>query len=234
MYCRFPHPLLTLYFSMSTRREFLRAATVGGVAGLSVARSAHAQGSGTIKIGLIGSGGRTPERAFGLGGRSSMTDREFGDVFDHHGAIFHYPNDACRLFAFCRTTTGCYNSYDDIIFGSKGTAYWNESKIVGETNWKYEGPKAGGHAEEQVALFNAIRKGERLHSDDYVVKSTTMAVLGQVAAYTGKMIGWQEMLDSQFVFKPVPEECVAGMASPVVPGPNGNYPVPIPGQHAWW
>ena len=179
-------------------------------------------------------GGRTPNQAFGMGGRSSMTARQYGDVFDHHAATFLYPNDACRLFAYCRTTTGCYNSYDDIIFGSKGTAYWNESKIVGETNWKYEGPKAGGHAEEQVALFNAIRKGERLNSDDYVVKSTTMAVLGQVAAYTGKMISWQEMVDSKFVFKPAPEECVAGMAPPVVPGSDGSYPVPIPGQHAWW
>ena len=179
-------------------------------------------------------GGRMPERAFGMGGRSSMTDRQFGNVFDHHGAVFHYPNDVCRLFAFCRTTTGCFNSYDDIIFGTKGTAYWNEARIVGETNWRYDGPKAGGHNEEQVSLFNAIRKGERLHSDDYVVNSTAMAVLGQMAAYTGKMIGLKEMLDSNFVFKPAPEDCAAGMASPVVPGPNGSYPVPIPGQHTWW
>ena len=174
-------------------------------------------------------GGRAPTHAFGMGGRSSMTDRQFGNVFDHHAAVFHYPNDACRLFAYCRTQIGCHDSYDDIIFGTKGTAYWNEAKIVGETNWQYRGQHGGGHNEEQVALFDAIRKGERLHSDDYIVKSTSMAVLGQVAAYTGKMIGWQEMIDSKFVFKPAPEECVAGMDPPVVPGPGGSYPVPIPG-----
>ena len=179
-------------------------------------------------------GGRAPTHAFGMGGRSSMTDRQFGDVFDHHAAVFHYPNDSCRLFAYCRTQIGCHDSYDDIIFGTKGTAYWNEAKIVGETNWQYRGQHGGGHNEEQVALFDAIRKGERLHSDDYVVKSTTMAVLGQVAAYTGKMIGWQEMVNSGFTFKPAPEECVAGMDPPVVPGPGGSYPVPIPGQHSWW
>ena len=179
-------------------------------------------------------GGRIPTHAFGMGGRSSMTDRQYGDVFDHHAAVFHYPNDACRLFAFCRTTTGCHGSYDDIIFGSKGTAYWNESRIAGETNWKYEGPRAGGHGEEQIALMNGIRKGERVHSDDYIVNSTTMAVLGQVAAYTGKWIAWQEMVDSGFVFEPAPEDCVAGMDPPVIPGANGSYPVPIPGQHTWW
>ena len=179
-------------------------------------------------------GDRTPEYAFGMGGRASMTDRRFGDVFDHHAAVFVYPNDACRLYGLCRTQTGCYDSYDDVIYGTKGTAYWNDSRITGETNWKYEGPYQGGHAEEQVALFAALRKGERIDSGDYMIRSSTMAVLGQVASYVGKVVGWQEMLDSNFTFKPAPEECVAGMAPPVVPGDNGSYPVPIPGQHTWW
>ncbi|GHT12818.1 dehydrogenase [Planctomycetales bacterium] len=179
-------------------------------------------------------GGKTPTHAFGVGGRASMTDRQFGNVFDHHAAAFIYPNDTCRLYGFCRTQNGAEYSYDDLIIGSKGTAYWNAAKIVGETNWHYEGNKLGGHGEEQVALFNAIRKGERIDSD-YVVKSTTMAILGQIASYTNKTISWQELYDSKFMFKPAPEECVAGMEPPVVPDPKtGSYPVPIPGQHNWW
>jgi predicted dehydrogenase len=179
--------------------------------------------------------GKTPTHAFGMGGRASMIDRKYGNVFDHHAATFIYPGDTCRLYGFCRTETGCYDSYDDLIIGSKGTAYWNNAKIVGETNWQFKGQKLGGHAEEQVALFNALRKGERIDSGDYVTKSTMMAILGQVAAYTGKMISWQELYDSKFVFKPAPAECVAGMSPPVVPtGTNGSYPVPIPGQHTWW
>ncbi|MDR3234985.1 MAG: Gfo/Idh/MocA family oxidoreductase [Planctomycetaceae bacterium] len=179
-------------------------------------------------------GGKTPTHAFGMGGRASMTDRKYGNVFDHHSAGFIYPGDTLRLYALCRTETGCYDSYDDLIIGSKGTAYWNAAKIVGETNWHYTGKKAGGHNEEQIALFNAIRKGERIDSGDYVVKSTMMAVLGQMACYTGRMIGWQELYDSKFVFKPAPEECVAGMEPPVKPGENGSYPVPIPGKDKWW
>jgi predicted dehydrogenase len=179
-------------------------------------------------------GGKTPTHAFGMGGRASMTDRKFGNVFDHHAVTFIYPGDSLRYYAFCRTETGCYDSYDDLIIGSKGTAYWNAAKITGETNWQYKGQKLGGHNEEQVALFNALRKGERIDSGNYVSKSTMLAVLGQIAAYTGKMISWQELYNSKFVFKPVPEECVAGMSPPVVPAENGSYPVPIPGQHTWW
>ncbi|MDR3181719.1 MAG: Gfo/Idh/MocA family oxidoreductase, partial [Planctomycetaceae bacterium] len=136
-------------------------------------------------------GGKTPSHAFGMGGRASMIDRKFGSVFDHHSAGFIYPGDTLRLYALCRTATGCYDSYDDLIIGSKGTAYWTSAKIVGETNWNYTGAKLGGHKEEQVALFNAIRKGERIDSGDYVVNSTMMAILGQMACYTGRMISWK-------------------------------------------
>ncbi len=44
----------------TTRRDFLKASATGVAAlgGLSIARSAHAAGSDTVKIGMIGSGGR--------------------------------------------------------------------------------------------------------------------------------------------------------------------------------
>ena len=179
-------------------------------------------------------GGKLPTHAFGMGGRASMTGRQFGNVFDHHAATFIYPEDTCRLYGLCRTETGCYNQYDDLIIGTKGNAYWNAARISGETNWKYEGKHLGGHLEEQIAFFDALRKSERMDSGDFVVNSTMMAILGQVASYTGKMIGWKEMYDSKFVFKPAPENCIAGMEAPVKPGPDGSYPVPIPGQHTWW
>ena len=179
-------------------------------------------------------GGRKPIQAFGMGGRASMTAREFGNVFDHHAGVFIYPEDKCRLYAYCRTETGCYDSYDDVIFGTKGVAYWNEAKIVGETNWKYQGAYLGGHQEEQTALFDGIRNGKRIHSDGHIADSTMMGILGQMACYTGKMVTWKELYDSKFVHQPAPDQCVAGMAPPVVPGPNGSYPVPIPGQQTWW
>ena len=44
----------------STRRDFLTTSITGAAAatGLSLARTAHAAGDGTIKIGMIGCGGR--------------------------------------------------------------------------------------------------------------------------------------------------------------------------------
>ena len=178
--------------------------------------------------------GKFPTAAYGMGGRASMFGRQYGSVFDHHSAVFYYGDDNFRLFAACRTEMQCYDDYNDHIFGTKGMADWNSASIRGETNWRYSGPKGGGHQEELTALFAALRKGERIDSGDYVVKSTMMAILGQIACYIGKMITWDELYNSKFEFNPSPAKCVAGMEPPVVPGPDGNYPVPIPGSNPWW
>lgn len=178
--------------------------------------------------------GKYPTSAYGMGGRASSYGRKYGNVFDHHSVVYYYGHENVRLFAACRTEGGCYNNYNDIVFGEKGITDWNNALIRGETNWKYTGKKGGGHQEEQTALFDALRSGGRIDSGDYAVKSTMMAVLGQIACYTGKMITWDEAYNSKFVFKPVPEECVAGMDPPVLPDPEGNYPVPIPGSNPWW
>jgi predicted dehydrogenase len=179
--------------------------------------------------------GEMPTHAFGMGGRASMTERKYGNVFDHHAAVFIYPQDKRRYYAFCRTENGCYNNSDDLVIGTKGTAYLNAAKITGETNWQYKGQKAGGHAEEQQTLFAGIRSGKRIHSDDYAVTSTTLAVLGQIASYTGQMISREEMVRSKFAFKPLPEECQADMTPPVLPDEkSGSYPVAIPGQTKFW
>ena len=181
--------------------------------------------------------GKFPKAAYGMGGRASMIDRKYGSVFDHHSAVFYYGDDFSdnfRLFAACRTEDQCYDDYNDHIFGAKGMADWNSASIRGEKNWRFAGSHEGGHQEEQTALFKALRNGGRIDSGDYAVKSTMMAILGQIACYTGKMITWDELYNSKFEFPPSPEKCVAGMDPPVLPGPDGVYPVPIPGSNPWW
>src|SRR5262245_52153352 len=45
----------------------------------------------------------TPIKCHGLGGRSSMVQPVYGDVFDHHSVIYEFPGGV-RVYAFCRTT----------------------------------------------------------------------------------------------------------------------------------
>jgi myo-inositol 2-dehydrogenase/D-chiro-inositol 1-dehydrogenase len=55
-------------------------------------------------------GNKVPVKCHGMGGRSSMTEPIFGDVFDHHSVVYEFENGV-PIYAFCRTTTGCYDEY---------------------------------------------------------------------------------------------------------------------------
>ena len=75
--------------STSSRREFLKtsAAGVAAASGLSLSRSAHAAGGNTIKIGMLGCGGRcsgAAAQALGLGKDVKLVGMT--DVFEEPNA----------------------------------------------------------------------------------------------------------------------------------------------------
>jgi myo-inositol 2-dehydrogenase / D-chiro-inositol 1-dehydrogenase len=172
-------------------------------------------------------GEKVPLRCHGLGGRSTMTDPIYGNVFDHHSVIYHY-EDGVRLYAFCRTTTGCYDESSSILLGSKGQASVTACRIWGENNWRWQG-QGDPYQIEHDRLFAAIRSGNPLNNGDYMTRSTLISIMGQISCYTGEQITWDRIRASDFGYAPKPEDCHDGMEPPVVPGPDGTYPVFKPG-----
>lgn len=61
--------------------------------------------------------GQAPVKCHGLGGRSTMTDPVYGNVFDHHSVVYEFAGGVRRC-AFCRTTNGCYDEDSSIILSS--------------------------------------------------------------------------------------------------------------------
>lgn len=171
---------------------------------------------------------QTPVKAHGLGGRSASFGEVYGNVFDHHSVIYQYANGV-RLYAFCRTQVGCYNESSSTIMGTKGRCYVRQSRIEGETNWRYDGPGRNPYDEEHRALLTAIRTGEPTNSGDHMARSTLVGVMGQITCYTGKEVTWEQMETSDFYYAPRPEDCSFDMDPPVEKGADGLYPVPIPG-----
>ncbi|MBM4033214.1 MAG: Gfo/Idh/MocA family oxidoreductase [Planctomycetes bacterium] len=170
-----------------------------------------------------------PATCHGLGGRSSMTHEDYGNVFDHHSVVYVYPNGV-RIYAFCRTTTGCYDETSSYIFGTKGRCNLFQCAIEGENKWRYSGPRPPATHEEHRALFAAIRKGEPISSGYHMARSTLVTIMGQMSCYTGKAVTWDEVTKSDFAYPPKPEDCKNDMEPPTKPGPTGSYPVYIPGQ----
>ena len=171
---------------------------------------------------------QAPVKCHGLGGRSSMTDAIYGDVFDHHTVVYQYENGA-RVYALCRTTTGCYDEYSSLIFGTKGRADVMACRIWGEKNWRGDAG-CDAHYQEQVEYMKAIRAGTPINNGDYMAPSTLIGIMGQISCYTGKEVTWEQITASDFFFPPRPEDCRDGMEPPTKPRPNGSYPVYIPGR----
>lgn len=173
-------------------------------------------------------GNQVPLKCHGLGGRSSMVGSVYGDVFDHHSVVYEFENGP-RVYALCRTTTGCYDEDSSLIFGSKGRASVKACRISGETNWRWQG-QCDPYQVEHDRLFAAIRSGEPLNNGDYMARSTLITVMGQLSCYTGKEVTWEQASQSEFFYSPSPGDCHDGMEAPTHLGGDDSYPVPIPGQ----
>jgi hypothetical protein len=132
----------------------------------------------------------------------------------------------------CRTIDHCYEDNSSLLLGTKGRCDLLQLRITGEKNWQSEAPKSKRDAYdlEHVALFQGIRSGQPVNSGDYMVRSTMIGILGQLCAYTGQKITWEQANASNFYYSVRPEEVRDGLQPPVVPGPDGTYPVLVPGQ----
>jgi hypothetical protein len=165
-------------------------------------------------------------KAHGLAGRSASFGEIYGDVFDHHSVVYEYDNGV-RIYAFCRTQHDCHEGVSDVIMGAKGRCDLLQYRITGETNWQYDGPDGSGFRIEHQELFKAIRSGDSI-VNDYIANSTMTAILGQMACYSGKQITWDDAYKSNFTFGPPEGDFHA--EPPVKPGPDGNYPIAVPGK----
>jgi myo-inositol 2-dehydrogenase / D-chiro-inositol 1-dehydrogenase len=172
--------------------------------------------------------GQPPIKCHGLGGRSTMTEAKYGNVFDHHSAVYEYANGV-RMYGFCRTTTGCYDESSSIVLGAKGRANITRCEIRGEKPWRWQG-HCDPYQIEHDKLFAAIRSGNPINSGYYMADSTLTAVMGQISCYTGEEVTWEQVTKSDFAYPPKPEDCHDGMEPPTKPDATGSYPVYIPGR----
>lgn len=167
-----------------------------------------------------------PVKAYAVGGRAATFDPIHGDVVDHTATVYEYANGV-RMYAIGRAQDGCYNEVSDILMGTKGRCDLQKHVIEGENSWRYDGPKCNMYDEEHKVLFSAIRSGQPVNNGVYMIGSTMLGILGQMAVYTGRQITWQQAIESPHRFGP--EQCDFNTEPPVKPGADGLYPVPVPG-----
>src|SRR5262249_57581665 len=74
---------------------------------------------------------------------------------------------------------------------------------------------------EHAALYASIRNGRPINNGEYMSKSTLMAIMGRMAAYTGREITWQMALNSKEDLTP-PRYEWGRIATPTVAMPGGT------------
>jgi hypothetical protein len=84
------------------------------------------------------------------------------------------------------------------------------------------------YRQEHVELFEAVAKGEyKFNNAEYGAYSSLTGIIGRLACYTGKVIKWDQALQSNIDLLP---EVFSWEANPkVMPDENGLYKVAIPG-----
>lgn len=162
--------------------------------------------------------GKHPVKAISLGGRQVRTDPAYGHIFDHFATEFEYDNGV-RMISMCRQIDGTASRVSEHIVGSKGTSDAN-NWIKGESPWRWDGDRPNPYVQEHVHLFQAIRKGDPINEGRQVAESTMTALLGRMAAYSGKEVKWDEALASNIVLMPDRLDMAMTMEVPAVAVPG--------------
>jgi predicted dehydrogenase len=146
-----------------------------------------------------------PVSCTGIGGRQVRTDPAYGHIYDHFSVVYEYANGV-KAFSSCRQQDRCTTDVSDHFFGTKGIAHTKsfDISISGANEWKYQRPRPDKnmYQVEHDELFASIRNGKPINNGDYMSKSTMMAIMGRMSAYTGQAITWDQAFNSNEELKP--------------------------------
>jgi myo-inositol 2-dehydrogenase/D-chiro-inositol 1-dehydrogenase len=117
-----------------------------------------------------------------------------------------------------------------VVLGERGKEFTikdRKGNIVWKLDTKKTPPGRRMYVAEHEALYASIRSGQPINNGLYMARSTMLAILGRMADYTGQKITWEQAMNSKESLAPSAYQWSA--APPILPGPDGTYPIALPG-----
>jgi predicted dehydrogenase len=172
--------------------------------------------------------------------------------FDHYAVEYTF-GDGTKLLLQGRTMDGNYNTSEFASFatGTKGAAVistsshtpahsriqtgFDLSKKQGVT-WAWPNVQHPSREEpnpydlEWNDLLEAIRADKPYNEVKRGVEASLTASMGRMAAHTGQLVKWDDMLNCEQEFAPGVDKFVIGGPAPLQADKDGRYPVPQPGK----
>jgi predicted dehydrogenase len=197
--------------------------------------------------------GAWPVEAHGLGGRHYRYD-SLDQNFDLYHVEYVYP-DGTRLFFDGRNMAGCRDEFASYAHGSKGSAvittmshtpgmvkiYKGEKmpRVMSRSDlplppdpnlvWAYPQPEKNPYQLEWDDLLDAIRNDKPYNEVRRGAEASLVASMGRMAAHTGQLITFEQMLGCEHEFAPDVDKLTLDGPPPIRTGSDGRYPIPEPG-----
>jgi len=182
-----------------------------------------------------------PIKAQALGGRHYRGDA-IDQNLDTYSVEYTFA-DGAKMYFDGRCMDGAAGIYSSYVHGTKGIGIaakfadcappssiykgWNMTK---ENMIWQSTDRSDPYQNEWDALIDAIRNDKPHNEAKRGVEASITCNMGRMAAHTGQEITFEMALNSDQRFAPDLEKLVMAGESPLKAGPDGKYPVPMPGQ----
>jgi predicted dehydrogenase len=197
--------------------------------------------------------GAWPVSATAVGGREYRGD-SLDQNFDVYSVQYTFP-DGTKLFFDGRNMAGCRDEFASYAHGSKGSAVIstlahtpgmtriykgqkmptvlskNDLPLAPDPNlvWAFPQPEKSPYQWEWDDLTEAIRENKPYNEVKRGAEASLVASMGRMAAHTGQLITFDQMLNCEHEFAPGVDKLVQDGPAPLQMGPDGKYPIPQPG-----
>jgi predicted dehydrogenase len=194
-----------------------------------------------------------PVEAHAVGGRHYRGD-SLDQNFDVYSVEYKYP-DGSILYFDGRNMKGARDEFASYAHGSKGSAVistlghapgmtriYKGHNIPRVTNrkqlplpedpnlvWAFPQPEVSPYQWEWDDLMDAIRNDKPYNEVKRGAEASLVASMGRMAAHTGQIITYDQMLNCPHEFAPDVDKLTMDGPAPLRMDANGRYPVPEPG-----
>ncbi len=182
-----------------------------------------------------------PIKAQASGGRHYRGDK-IDQNFDVYSTEYTFA-DGAKLFLEGRCMTGAVADHSSIAHGSKGMAiisekghmpsrasiYRGQNKSPADLVWAFPPPEPNPYQLEWDHLIHAIRQDQPYNEVQRGVEASLVTSMGRMAAHTGQVITYDEMLNCEHEFAPGLDQLTNDSPAPLLADASGRYPVPQPG-----
>ena len=168
----------------------------------------------------------------------------FDQNFDNYSVEYTF-DDGTKLFLDGRCVPNCHEEFASYAHGTKGLAVIStQSHIPARPRiykgqnikrdamlWAFPQPEPNPYQLEWDHLIKAIREDRPYNEVKRGAEASLVTSMGRMAAHTGQVVTFDQMLNCDHEFAPTVAELTADSPAPLQIDPStGRYPMPEPGR----